>query len=219
MVGCDTQLEPEDEVAKECLMQPIPGVLQPLEVGNYWLLDLWDEFGEIARSDRHEITGSFISREDDSKVYFVKERNPPSDVKEILINTEVGLHSAGLIVGSDTVMAELVTWPYPSEVGEPFIKRLVMDDGNGGNIIGDFEFPYEVVSTGFSTVTSVKTYQTYVYEARSTTHPAFDHPLVEEFYHFAPGIGLVATNYRALTSDFPSSNWPTFRLREYCLMQ
>lgn len=176
-------------------MTPVPGQLQPLEVGNYWNYELRNFNNEVIDSSRYEILNEVRHRNylDDLRRFagtWISPSGPDSNRRAVYLNQSDGLHLVGLINGSDTAAVNFMVYPFPADSGTVFYsydqKRI---DGTDQFEATD-STRYELVSTDTRVDTPAGAFETYAY--RRFEPPPFDVRWGDyTYFHFAPGIGLV----------------------------
>lgn len=218
VAGCDSQ-SPDDGPEKLCSDEPIAGVLQPLDPGNWWVYEERNSQG-VRDSLRHEVTGTISDPSIPGGVGHIVRRslvsNPDVYDERIWTNTEAGHSMVGVISGADTVLVDFVTYPYPASKGESFYAYSWYTAVGGGTepFISD-STRYEVVSTDERLVTGAGTFSTTVF--KYFLQPGAQ---IGEFYfqHYLPGVGFVGQDRYGI-SDENRDGEPrlTQRLVELCI--
>lgn len=190
--GCDSaDSDPENE--KLCSDEPVSGVLQPLETGNWWIYEERNQ-SVVLDSIRHEVTGTVSDPAIPGGQGHVIRRSFVSDPSifddRIWINTPSGYSMIGVVTPDDTLLVDFVTYPYPASQGETFYAYSYFSpaDGRTDPFLSDSTL-YEVVSTDEVFMTGAGTFSTTVIKYLSD--PAGGALGDYYFQHFLPGVGFV----------------------------
>jgi hypothetical protein len=218
-IGCDSGVSDNDDLS--CVSTPIPGTLQPFELGNFWDYELVNFSGEIVYTLRREVTDQLETTSEDATPIFVISEyrlDDPEDIRRsIWTNTPAGLQQAGYVLDDDTLIVNALTYPYPSDVGIQFESYWFDEDPNTGELLPIPRHEFEVTSASHVTSIPLGDFDTVVFEEKRYS---LDDVWVGPYFHqYAPGIGLVAIDGSRLATEGGLRPSPQTRLVDYCLMQ
>lgn len=219
VVGCDSQTM-ESGQQKLCSDEPVAGVLQPLDTGNWWMYEERDRDG-VRDSIRHEVTGTVNDPDIPGGVGHIIRRSLLSDPsvhdERIWANTANGHSMVGIVSGDDTLLVDFVTYPYPPTEGATFhaYSYYFPEDGRTDPFVSDSTL-YEIVSTDERFTTGAGTFNTTV--VKYYLEPSGGGLGQFYFQHFLPGVGFVGQD-RYLFADEDRSAEPliTQRLVSLCI--
>ncbi len=166
LVACDSgPIEAQPELV--CTQESVPGVLMPLEIGNYWDIEAQKGNGEVVDTFRTQITTKLDPATYGIEQAYVAEDfnlSSPNDIKKRLIwkNEIDGLLLAGLISGEDTVLYNFRKYPLSPAVGQEIQSYRVGATGTQGVYERVDSTKWTVFKTGHIVDTPVRQFVTSV---------------------------------------------------------
>jgi hypothetical protein len=224
MSRCDSaehEPEPEPEPELVCTKEPAPGVLLPLEKGNYWDYAVYSFMGTVTDTIRLEVIGAFETAFQGQLIntygtVFSFQGQIPDSTQRLLSNLEGGLYDLGVATTKDTALVKELWYPYPAEIGSTGkLTRIHFDssDDKGWSIIDTVYSELKAKDVDISA--PIGLFQAYHYNYLNP--PAPDVSLgdnIDDYY--VPGIGMVGQVQRG--SDIDSALVKrSFYLVDYCL--
>lgn len=214
------ELTSPDDRGLVCSKEPQPGVIQPLEVGNYWTFQVRGTAGRFIKMITQSVVDSleFAYEGRDIRAWQIYwdhgHRFDDQEGTPLLSNGIDGLYNNGMVRLGDTVLTNGIRLLYPTTAGTQF------DPGGtrilSGGLVREFDdLRTTVVSTDSIIATPAGLFSAYVY---SRTHipsgDADDELEVTIDLFYSPGIGPVAEithsrlgTHKELLADYLLCRW------------
>ncbi len=222
-ISCDSSSPAEKERILVCTQDPVPRVLMPLEVGNFWDLVAQRHDGTVVDTLRTIITTKLSPEKYGIEGAFVAEEynfSDPLNVWRKLIwkNEPDGLLLAGLIRDADTVITNFRKYPFPATSGDTFYSYVVDSSNVPGELVRVDSTEWSVFSVGHLVSTPVREFSTVVFKYYRES-PLFDVSGDNIYEQVAPGIGVVARDWEYLDGFHTFIPDFTHRLVGLCIRQ
>ncbi len=196
LASCDHGMNsvPEPMPEPELVCEQAQEELMPLEVGNYWVYQIWPfitpdtVIAEITRKVPVTIAGITYEASALSPLYPVNGVRPP--LEWLYWNGPCGLYWLGGIAENDTLLYKTLLYKYPAEVGESWKTVRISYVYDLGFYFLD-TLTVSLVSKNETISTPAGDFNAYVYSYRK--HPSDDIAGELNYYHyFIPELGRVA---------------------------
>ncbi len=196
LAHCDHIVNSGQELELKC--EPNQETLMPLEVGNYWVYQIWPfiqpdtVIEEITRKVPVTIAGVTYEAFAFSQLYPVKGSRPP--LEWLYWNGPCGLYWLGGISPTDTLFYKTLLFKYPAEVGESW-KTVRIGYADGIGFYFTDTITVSLISKNETITTPAGDFNAYVYSYRK--RPSDDVYWPWDYYHyFIPALGRVAYTTR-----------------------
>lgn len=220
--ACDSHQADEFPSPLVCTQQSQPGNLMPMEVGNFWQFEVTNFWNTPEPDVRIEILEKtdFTLPNGSAPIYASDIWNigdPSPETVDLWQNQPGGTVLAGSIQRQDTIVVQGHFLPFPASLPTTtYFRSFDMDPDTGEYFVTD-STAIPLVSVNKVVETPAGTFTTYVFKL--TIPASGDVSLgTDIFYHWAPGYGQVAREFRTEGEPESTPNSTTWLLKDFCLM-